>query len=863
MNTGDQIHLPMPHEGWSPESMATLSQHVFGPRALATASAPAISSDPAVPSLSATPYVSTPQAVPGLYWQWQATLPMAINLSTNTEINDSCELGPGAIDKRWRQTIRLWSLPPRISVIHLPSFCSIHRHRANEHSFPQSGPLSKMLKFNSKLPKQLDKYIRSPSPTLGPTSSLDVQVIQGSSPRLIVFTVCYITNFTLPPPIMAPQTPTSSPKSSSSPRSPKFSWSHKHRQALLVLYTSDIDNDNVASAFNKLFHEELRTRGFTDGLSKSAINAQYSKSYRTSCAAWQLVEASHKSELEWVTKKLRSIDITASPPSAAALPTASTVRSGQPTLLNNRRRHSATTTTSVSVVIDAPRRNTIASTQPSPRITIASRKVFKRFPEDLISTNRTRTMFGEQVPIIRATDEDLIVNNPITSEEAHSAVPELLFRFYDDDSQGCRTKDGFLSGYYAYLTVPPPSPPPCTDDRLFATILHHLNKVRFSSELISTTSNLFFALRLAAKSNANPRICIIRGSAIPQSKIYHALPFHQRYKAERMFYNGTYMNPSSHEYLIWATLSHTAILADFSFLDFEATLARNPMMEYVFRIQEMKTKKGNTHILKIFEKEKLGLSMGIVDGLARMMPQLGIAAGAPGAVIARFVSEIIRGFKIDLLKTTPQRWQMLAGAFAYAMTDQAKYRNVDEAWLVRIQEAFLSGARTGIGELNWHLNAQKQTRMLSKSVQLGLGAPAASNIDQTASVNRRVDKQRSRAIESTTYKDARLGEEEKAKIDRQSDQDNNQEMVNQDVSDEDSLDHSNDTTIDEEELETDIEEGVLVLDSQRKHSQHRGSQRRAWHPREVTSRSSKVDKDIIIIEDSDDEDYVVDSDMEY
>ncbi|KAI5274856.1 hypothetical protein E4T47_02070 [Aureobasidium subglaciale] len=661
---------------------------------------------------------------------------------------------------------------------------------------------------------------------------------------------------------MAPQTPTSSPKSNNSPRSPKFSWSHKHRQALLVLYTSDVNNDKVASAFNNLFYEELRTKGFADGLSKSAINAQ------TSCAAWRLVEASHESELEWVTKKLRSIDITASPPSAAALATASTVRSGQPTLLNNRRRHSATTTTSVSVVIDAPRRSTIASTQPSPSITIGSRKVFKRFPEDLISTNRTRTMFGEQVPIIRATDEDLIVNNPITSKEAHSAVPELLFRFYDDNSQGCRTKDGFLSGYYAYLTVPPPSPPPCTDDRLFATILHHLNKVRFSSELISTTSNLFFALRLAAKSDANPRICIIRGSAIPQSKIYHALPFHQRYKAERMFYNGTYMNPSSHEYLIWATLSHTAILADFSFLDFEATLARNPVMEDVFRIQEMKTKKGNTHILKDFEKEKLGLSMGVVDGLARLMPQLGIAACAPGAVIARFVSEIIRGFKIDLLKTTPQRWQMLAGAFAYAMTDQAKYRSVDEAWLVRIQEAFLSGARTGIGELNWHLSAQKQTRMLSKSVQLGLGAPVASNIDQTAPVNRRVDKQRSRAIESTTYKDARLvEEEEKAKIDRQSDQssnqDNNQEMVDQDVSNEDPLDHSNDTTIDEEEFETDIEEGILVLDSQRKHSQHRGSQRRTSYPRKSTSRSSKVDKDIIFIEDSDDEDYVVDSDMEY
>ncbi|KAI5204501.1 hypothetical protein E4T39_03525 [Aureobasidium subglaciale] len=406
---------------------------------------------------------------------------------------------------------------------------------------------------------------------------------------------------------------------------------------------------------------------------------------------------------------------------------------------------------------------------------------------------------------------------------------------------------------------------------MFASVLCHLNKDETASELISTSSNLFFVMRLAAKSMANPRIYVLRGSVLPSRKIYHLWPYHKRFVAEKLYYNGKYRNPSSHEYAIWATIPRTAILYNFALKDLERHLVGNPHMASIFRMSEMHTKRGNTSISKGFKKDKLELSIAMVLGIAQLMPEFGIVITSPAAIIARLVSEIIRGFALDLQRTTPERWEMLAGAFAYALSEGIEGSAFGQQHLIRAKEAFLSGARTGIGELNWHLNAKKQTKMKRKCLRLGLGVS-----QQTVP---RATEQRQQAIELATYEHELLEEEDEdfdEEDDEEEDQEEDeivqdvidqeeadQEMVDQDISDRDSLNQSNDTTIDEEELETDIEEEMVVLDSQGRDLQHRGSQRRTSHPREVTSRSNKIGKDIIIIEDSDDEDYVVDCDMEY
>jgi hypothetical protein len=412
---------------------------------------------------------------------------------------------------------------------------------------------------------------------------------------------------------------------------------------------------------------------------------------------------------------------------------------------------------------------------------------------------------------------------------------------------------------------------------MFAAVLCHLNNDDTASELISTTSNLFFALRLAAKSSANPRIYVIRGGAMPREKVFHLWPYHLRFKDERLYYNGKYRNPSSHEYAVWATIPRTAIIHDFAFADLERHLIGNPYMAPIFRIDEMKTGKGNTNILKNFKEDKLDLTLATIEGIARLMPQFGITVISLTPVIARLISEIVRSFELDLPKTTPTQWDILGGAFAFALSYHGGQTHVAETCLVRAKEAFLSGMRTGIGELNWHLNPVKQAKMIKKGLSLGLGVGQAEVASARIESNQRFEN----SISKFAY-EAKIAELGRAMVmdddDTLLDDDVNDPFVETttahkrpmptttkktqsrtmviDDDDIDQADMEEHIETDEEEAETDIEEPIVF-------STPAPSQRsRVSYAREASQSASKSKETFIIFDCSDDEDYVLDSDME-
>ncbi|KAI4847238.1 hypothetical protein E4T44_04626 [Aureobasidium sp. EXF-8845] len=540
------------------------------------------------------------------------------------------------------------------------------------------------------------------------------------------------------------------------PHTGKFTWKNHHRRTLLVCRQRNLSSHVIAKVFNTLYSEACDLAGYQDGIAQATLNAQWQESKKEACRSWQQVLASTKAELEESGKEIDECLVN-NPSYVQPTPT-TRQRASKPrwniTTADDRVQtfsvpetpcHTAATATDaydedtfhvatvpltppvsprlqvgkstqeVSMVIDTATLPVLAKgTQPI-------RQILKKSPRASITAERTRTISGQQVPIIRATDSDLVVHDPVTPAEAHSAVPELLFRFYDDHSQGVRTQDGEICGRYAYQSCRPPSPLPCGDDGLFVSTLSHLNQDETGSELISTTSNLFFAMRLAAKSNANPHIYVIRGSAMPRQKIYHLKPYHKRFKKEKLFIGAKYRNPSSHEYALWATLPRTAIICNFAFADLERHLIGNPYMASIFRIHEMRTRKGKGTIIKGFKEDKLHLTLAAIEAIAKLMPQFGIKVTTSAPVIAKLILELIRGFVIDLPKTTPAQWDILGGAFAYALSYYANQTDVTDMDLIRAKEAFLSGARNGCGEINWHLDPKKQVRMIKKGLSLGLG----------------------------------------------------------------------------------------------------------------------------------------------
>ncbi|KAG9637688.1 hypothetical protein KCU64_g14104, partial [Aureobasidium melanogenum] len=265
----------------------------------------------------------------------------------------------------------------------------------------------------------------------------------------------------------------------------------------------------------------------------------------------------------------------------------------------------------------------------------------------------------------------------------------------------------------------------------------------------------------------------------------------------------------------------------------------------------MRTNKGNTHIQQDFKKDSLDLSLAMVDGIARLMPTFGITVTSPAPVIARLLSGIVRGFVVDLPKTSPKQWDILGGAFAYALSSYSKQTNVAEVYLLRAKEAFLSGARTGLGELNWHLNPQKQARMVKRGVMLGLGVGVESVIDPARlEATRNIQK----IIAAFAYKG-----DQAERNDVTMDEDETLVEDATDNNDKDPLleDEDEHTLVeDDEEAETDIEEHIAI-------EQPRSQNRRVSYLREATRQSpKKANETFIIFDCSDDEDYVADSDME-
>jgi hypothetical protein len=347
-----------------------------------------------------------------------------------------------------------------------------------------------------------------------------------------------------------------------------------------------------------------------------------------------------------------------------------------------------------------------------------------KFPR-VYDQDRTRVVSGKHIPLTKATGGDLKVKNPIREEEAHSSVPVLLFRTYDSETHSLRhpAAEGEIAPYYATMTIDIPGPPPCHDDRLYATVANHINHVAFTGELLSTTSNLFFALRKAAKSNLNPRIKVIRGSRLPKKGVFYAWPWHERLVEDGSFVDGKWMNSTYHEYLVWAKIPQDAELCDFAFADLERHLIGNPSMQQVLRVDELRSGKCNTDLLTDFKRQNLELSVTMVEGIAKFLLHFGISVKTPGPIIARLVSETIRSFVIGLSKTVPQRWDSLAGAFAYALTANQPAITVSEKTLIKVKEAFKTGLASGLGDINWHLDPKKKETMLKRAMKRGLDVP--------------------------------------------------------------------------------------------------------------------------------------------
>ncbi|KAL2028165.1 hypothetical protein VTO58DRAFT_110853 [Aureobasidium pullulans] len=199
------------------------------------------------------------------------------------------------------------------------------------------------------------------------------------------------------------------------------------------------------------------------------------------------------------------------------------------------------------------------------------------------------------------------------------------------------------------------------------------------------------------------------------------MPFHQRFKANKDFLGGTWRNPASHEYWVWANIPSTAVTHDFSLADLEEQLTRIPSMYQALRFNKLGCDMNNEKMqTEYFMDNPIHLTYDLVIGLAEFLPHIGITTNSPDAYLATFVFEFIRGSKIQLARKTEADWNKFAGIFATVLNHHCNTGPPNALQYAHNAQAFLTGLQHGMGEMNWHLDTKKKGKMLHKIARLGM-----------------------------------------------------------------------------------------------------------------------------------------------
>ncbi|CAD0106242.1 unnamed protein product [Aureobasidium uvarum] len=315
----------------------------------------------------------------------------------------------------------------------------------------------------------------------------------------------------------------------------------------------------------------------------------------------------------------------------------------------------------------------------------------------------------------------------ITREDAHPPLPVVLFRAYNDASQGSNSSEGFVASYFeGHDSLPPP--PNYSNYDLENTIRKHISQHQdFKSPLISTGSCLVKLMRRAMKASARAndlkscRIGIIDTQKVAQDDgIFYARPYRDLFRSIKKLFPWRYS--AEEEYLVWGSIPKAAILADLSLQDLLSFIAEDFVLSHAFdtdissgRVEQM---------CRTLKCKKTLLSSELTAGIACLVAFLGMEINTLPAIIAKLVCEVLHGWFIVLPVQSREAWLAEAAVFAHNFVDSQECVVVghEEMHFTAICQAFLAGARTSLKSWAAHIEIDQNRAQVAidRAIKVGL-----------------------------------------------------------------------------------------------------------------------------------------------
>lgn len=310
-------------------------------------------------------------------------------------------------------------------------------------------------------------------------------------------------------------------------------------------------------------------------------------------------------------------------------------------------------------------------------------------------------------------------------------MPAIVYRFYDENSFGVNDAEGFVASQCTHLQGGYPKALKAHDPLLFMYMENHLNKNPVASPFISVSIGLFWVFRMGLKSlsrgNKFPRIAVIDGQkAARGNKAYFVPPYHRELMAKKVFTDGAWHYGGSHEWVIWTDIPKEAVLHDVSMQELQARVDRLPAVARAFRLDVVGTTRpmSNTRLRDYLKKNQTTLGSALTMDIARLLIGFGVDVWTleRTPMIAKMVSDIVQGWQIAIEADSPERWKRHASLFAFVLTEGTSNGNtkVDEERFQAIEQAFLYGIGSGLGDANWQKNQTLTRRMQKRAKNVGL-----------------------------------------------------------------------------------------------------------------------------------------------
>lgn len=331
-------------------------------------------------------------------------------------------------------------------------------------------------------------------------------------------------------------------------RRPQHRWTQEERLLLCSARRFfDLSYKDIAKIFNHIYATKIRAEGFFEGLPAKTLNTQYEDLKKRDHKDWRAVhydvnfdqgpslfhhiieKIRHASQVLHIGLVARARDLVRSP-------------QGRPIIPQSRTSQQSSVIPRQDGILRAPADNPILH---SPVI-----------DQDRLETSEASTQPSQtpQVPkSISKRIRSFKLNSNTEKPIRPSQIPNLLWRFANDESQGINHRCGFVAKEFLddIFNIPP------IEERtkeFGEWVRQHVTRKKMSSALISTSVDPLVVIHRAVTQNKYAFFSLIDSSQIDSQHIFHMQDMIRQFDVWTPGYRGT------KEYVVYGCICRSAIV---------------------------------------------------------------------------------------------------------------------------------------------------------------------------------------------------------------------------------------------------------------------------------------------------------------